>query len=127
MVCPLAHTLSFDDLEVRVLVENGAPTPREVADSLGMDTRQSKARFHDLVRRGLINWQGHPQAPAGLAMPWCFASTVFQLTPLARSLRRDEAFNTSAFAASLLANRPCNASTVWELSLHVGKSAITAA
>ena len=82
---PLAHTLSFDDLEVLVWVENGPP-----------------------------------HAPAGLALPWCFASTVFQLTPLARSLRRDEAFNTSAFAASLLAKRPPNASTVWDLSHHGG-------
>jgi DNA-binding MarR family transcriptional regulator len=100
---PFSHTLSFDDLEVLVLVENGCATPREVADSLGMDTRQSKASFRDLVRRGLIDWQGRPHAPAALPLPWSFASTVFQLTPLARSLRRDEAINTSAFAASLLA------------------------
>ena len=33
---PFAHTLSFDDLEVLVLVEDGGATPRELADSLGM-------------------------------------------------------------------------------------------
>ena len=31
---PFAHTLSFDDLEVLVLVEDGGATPREVADFL---------------------------------------------------------------------------------------------
>ncbi|MFM7640449.1 MAG: hypothetical protein ACKO45_02710 [Cyanobium sp.] len=54
---PFAHTLSFDDLEVLVLVEDGGATPREVAD--------------------------------------------FLLTPLARSLRNDEAFSAAAFAAAL--------------------------
>ena len=45
---PFAHTLSFDDLEVLVLVEDGGATPREVADSLGMD----------LQRRGLRRFSG---------------------------------------------------------------------
>jgi hypothetical protein len=42
---PFAHTLSFDDLEVLVLVENGGATPREVADSLGIDLEETKALF----------------------------------------------------------------------------------
>jgi DNA-binding IclR family transcriptional regulator len=84
---PFAHTLSFDDLEVLVLVENGGATPREVADSLGMDLEESKALFFDLLRRGLLTCQEE--------------STTFQLTPMARSLRNDEAFSAAAFAAAL--------------------------
>ena len=84
---PFAHTLSFDDLEVLVLVEDGGATPREVADSLGMDLEETKALFFDLVRRGLLACQEE--------------STTFLLTPLARSLRNDEAFRAAAFAAAL--------------------------
>ena len=84
---PFAHTLSFDDLEVLVLVEVGGATPREVADSLGMEMEETKALFHDLLRRGLLACQEE--------------STTFVLTPLARSLRNDEAFSAAAFAASL--------------------------
>ena len=84
---PFAHTLSFDDLEVLVLVEDGGATPREVADSLGMDLEETKALFYDLVRRGLLTCQ--------------VESTTFVLTPLARSLRNDEAFSAAAFAAAL--------------------------
>jgi len=84
---PFAHTLSFDALEVLVLVENGGATPREVADSLGMDLEESKALFFDLLRRGLLTCQEE--------------STTFQLTPMARSLRNDEAFSAAAFAAAL--------------------------
>ena len=85
---PFAHTLSFDDLEVLVLVENGGATPREVADSLGMELEETKALFYDLVRRGLLVCQEE--------------STTFQLTPMARSLRNDEAFRAAAFAAALI-------------------------
>jgi DNA-binding IclR family transcriptional regulator len=84
---PFAHTLSFDDLEVLVLVEDGGASPREVAESLGMDLEESKALFYDLVRRGLLACQDE--------------STTFQLTPMARSLRNDEAFRAAAFAAAL--------------------------
>ena len=84
---PFAHTLSFDALEVLVLVENGGATPREVAVSLGMDLEESKALFFDLLRRGLLTCQEE--------------STTFQLTPMARSLRNDEAFSAAAFAAAL--------------------------
>jgi DNA-binding IclR family transcriptional regulator len=84
---PFAHTLSFDDLEVLVLVEDGGATPREVAESLGMDLEESKALFYDLVRRGLLACQDE--------------STTFQLTPMARSLRNDEGFRAAAFAAAL--------------------------
>ncbi len=84
---PFAHTLSFDDLEVLVLVEDGGATPREVADSLGMDLEETKALFYDLVRRALLTCQNE--------------STTFVLTPLARSLRDDEAFSAAAFAAAL--------------------------
>ena len=84
---PFAHTLSFDDLEVLVLVEDGGDTPREVADSLGMDLEEAKDLFADLVRRGLLVCQGE--------------STTFQLSPLARVLRDDEAFSAAAFAATL--------------------------
>ena len=98
---PFAHTLSFDDLEVLVLVENGGATPREVADSLGMGRRLTKDLVQDLVRRGLLDWEGRSHAPGALPLPWGSASTTFQLTPLARSLRRDEPFTSAAFAASL--------------------------
>jgi DNA-binding IclR family transcriptional regulator len=84
---PFAHTLSFDDLEVLVLVEDSGATPREVADSLGMDLEETKALCYDLVRRGLLACQEE--------------STTFLLTPLARSLRNDEAFSAAAFAAAL--------------------------
>jgi DNA-binding IclR family transcriptional regulator len=84
---PFAHTLSFDDLEVLVLVEDGGAMPREVADSLGMDLEETKALFEYLVRRGLLACQEE--------------STTFLLTPLARSLRSDEAFSAAAFAAAL--------------------------
>jgi DNA-binding IclR family transcriptional regulator len=84
---PFAHTLSFDDLEVLVLVEDGGATPREVADSLGMELEETKALFYDLVRRGLLACQEE--------------STTFLLTPLARSLQNDEAFRAAAFAADL--------------------------
>ena len=84
---PFAHTLSFDELEVLVLVEVGGATPREVADSLGMELEETKALFYDLLRRGLLACQEE--------------STTFVLTPLARSLRNDEAFSAAAFAAAL--------------------------
>jgi len=64
---------------VLVLVEDGGATPREVADSLGMDLEEAKALFDDLVRRGLLACQEE--------------STTFLLTPLARNLRNDEAFS----------------------------------
>ena len=99
---PYYQTLSFDDLEVLVLVENGGATPREVDDSLGMGLRETKAVFRDLVRRGLLDWDGRNPWLGALPMPWRFATTTFQLTPLARSLRADEAFSLKAFAASLL-------------------------
>ena len=70
-----------------VLVEVGGATPREVADSLGMELEETKALFYDLLRRGLLACQEE--------------STTFVLTPLARSLRNDEAFSAAAFAAAL--------------------------
>lgn len=100
---PFSQTLSFDDLEVIVLVENGGATPRHVQESLGMGRRETRALFLNLVRRGLIDWEGHRHAQGALTLPWIFASTVFQLTPMARSLRRDEPFTSTAFAASLVA------------------------
>lgn len=84
---PFAHTLSFDDLEVLVLVEDAGASPREVADSLGMELEEAKDLFYDLVRRGLLACQHE--------------STTFRLTALAQSLRNDEAFCTAAFAAAL--------------------------
>jgi len=84
---PFAHTLSFDDLEVLVLVEGDGATPREVADYLGMELEETKALFYNLVRLGLLTCQDE--------------STTFALTPLARSLRNDEAFSAAAFAAAL--------------------------
>ncbi len=99
---PISQTLSFDDLEVLVIVESGGATPRELEDSLGMGPCETKAVFRDLVRRGLLDWEGRTHAQAALPLPWGFASTLFQLTPMARSLRRDETFTSTAFAASLL-------------------------
>jgi hypothetical protein len=98
---PFAHTLSFGHLEVLVLLENGGATPRELEDSLGMGRRETSAIIQELVRRGLLDWQGRSHAQGALPLPWSFASTTFQLTPMARSLRRDEPFTTAAFAASL--------------------------
>lgn len=99
---PFSQTLSFDDLEVIVLVENGGATPREVEESLGIGQRETRAIILDLVRRGLLDWEGRSHAIGALPLPWSFAGTVFQLTPMARSLRRDEPFTSTAFAASLL-------------------------
>ncbi len=78
---PISQTLSFDDLEVLVIVESGGATPREVEHSLGMGPRETKAVFRDLVRRGLLDWEGRTHAPAALPLPWGFASTFFQLNP----------------------------------------------
>jgi hypothetical protein len=86
-----AHTLSFVDLEVLVLVDHGGASPREVADCLGMDLVETKALFHDLVQRGLLTGQDE--------------STTFQLTPLAQVPRKDEAFSSAAFAAALTGAR----------------------
>ncbi|MBM5818091.1 MAG: hypothetical protein FJ083_16420 [Cyanobacteria bacterium K_Offshore_surface_m2_239] len=98
---PYYQTLSFDDLEVLVLVEKGGATPLEVDDSLGMGRRETAAVFRDLVRRGLLDWEGPTHTPGALPRPWRFASTTFQLTPMARALRADEAFCLKAFGASL--------------------------
>jgi DNA-binding IclR family transcriptional regulator len=84
---PFAHTLSFDDLEVLMLVEDGHTSPREVSDALGMDLEEAKTLVYDLVRRGLLAGQ--------------VESTTFQLTPMARCMRNDEAFRAAAFAAAL--------------------------
>lgn len=89
---PFAHTLSFDDLEVLVLVEDGHASPREVADALGMDLEEAKALVYDLVRRGWLAGQNE--------------STSFRLTPLARCLRNDEACSAAAFAAALTGAEP---------------------
>jgi hypothetical protein len=72
---------------VLVLVDNGGASPREVADSLGMDLEETKSLFFVLVHCGLLACQDE--------------STTFQLTPLARVLRNDEAFSSAAFAAAL--------------------------
>jgi hypothetical protein len=42
MARPFSQTLSFDDLEVLVLVENGGASPRELEVSLGTGTHQTK-------------------------------------------------------------------------------------
>ncbi|MFN6131637.1 MAG: hypothetical protein ACK46L_01780 [Synechococcaceae cyanobacterium] len=102
MDIPFFLTLSFSHLEVLVLVENGGASPLEVEESLGMERADTRALFHDLVRRGLLDWQGRSHAQGALPWPWQFGSTVFQLTPLARSLRRDEDFSDTAFAAAIL-------------------------
>lgn len=98
---PYCQTLSFDDLEVLVLVEKGGATPREVDDALGMGRRETAAVFRDLVRRGLLDWEGRTRPPGALPMPWRLASTTFHLTAMARTLRADETFRLKAFAASL--------------------------
>ena len=98
---PFYQTLSFADLEVLVLVEKGGATPREVDDALGMGRQETAAVFRDLVRRGLLDWDGRQRPVGALPMPWRFASTTFHLTPMARSLRQDEDFSLKAFAASL--------------------------
>ena len=42
---PFAHTLSFDDLEVLVLVEDGGATPREVPTPSAWTWRRRKRCF----------------------------------------------------------------------------------
>ncbi len=98
---PYYQTLSFDDLEVLVLVEKDGATPREVDDALGMGRRETAAVFRDLVRRGLLDWEGRTRPPGALPMPWRLASTTFHLTAMARTLRADDTFRLKAFAASL--------------------------
>ena len=102
MDIPFSLTLSFSHLEVLVLVENGGASPLEVEESLGMERPDTRALFHDLVRRGLLDWQGRPHTQGALPWPWQFGSTVFHLTPLARSLRSDNDFSDTAFAAAIL-------------------------
>ena len=102
MEIPFSLTLSFADLEVLVLVENGGASPLEVEESLGMERCDTKAVFRDLVRLGLLDWQGRSHAQGAMPWPWNFGSTVFQLTPLGRSLRQDEDFYDTAFAASII-------------------------
>lgn len=40
---PFSLTLSFEDLEVLVLVENGGASPLDVEESLGLERRESIA------------------------------------------------------------------------------------
>ena len=65
---PFAHTLSFDDLEVLVLVENGGATPREVADSLGMELEETKALFTTLC--GAVCSLARRNPPPSSSPPW---------------------------------------------------------
>ncbi len=102
MDIPFSLTLSFDDLEVLALVENGGASPQEVEELLGLERQNTKVLFRHLVRRGLLDWQGSPHAQGALPWPWRFGSTVFHLTPLARSLRNDDNFSDTAFAGSIL-------------------------
>lgn len=95
------RTLSFDDLEVLVLVEDGGATPREVDEALGMGRRETVAVFRHLLRRGLLDWEGRGGAPGTEPSARSFFTTPFHLTPLAHCLRQDEAFNLKAFGASL--------------------------
>ena len=53
------------------------------------------------MRRVLLDWEGRTHASGVLPLPWSFASTIFQLTPMARGLRWDEPFTSTAFAAAL--------------------------
>jgi hypothetical protein len=102
MDMPLSLTLSFDDLEVLVLVENGGASPQEVEELLGLELQNTKALFRHLVCRGLLDWQGSPHVQGVMPWPSRFGSTVFHLTPMARSLRNDDDFSDTAFAGSIL-------------------------
>jgi hypothetical protein len=95
------RTLSFDDLEVLVLVEDGGATPREVDEALGMGRRETVGVFRHLLRRGLLDWVGRVGAVGTEPGPRAFYGTPFHLTALAHCLRQDEAFNLKAFGASL--------------------------
>ncbi len=53
MDIPLSLTLSFDDLEVLMLVENGGASPLEVEESLGLERQETKGLFRHLVRQRL--------------------------------------------------------------------------
>jgi hypothetical protein len=66
MDIPFSLTLSFDDLEVLVLAENGGATPLDVEESLGLERQHTKALFRHLVRRGLLDWHGSPHAQGAL-------------------------------------------------------------
>jgi hypothetical protein len=65
---------------------DGAMSPKALAMK-AVSPSASSMQFRDLVRRGLLDGLGEFSA--------------YQLTPEARSLRRDEAFDIAAFAASL--------------------------
>jgi hypothetical protein len=80
-------SLFMGTASVLVLVENGGPTPRELEVSLVMGRRETRAVFRYLVGCGLSGGVGQSHAPGALPLPWSFASSVFQLTPRARSLK----------------------------------------
>ncbi len=70
MDIPFSLTLSFDDLEVLVLAENGGATPLDVEESLGLERHHTKALFRHLVRRGLLDWQGALVPPSSISLHW---------------------------------------------------------
>ena len=65
---PFCLMLSFVDLKVLVLVENGDTTFRGLKDSLGMGPRETTALFRELVQRGLLHWAGRISAPGVLPL-----------------------------------------------------------
>jgi hypothetical protein len=75
----LSHGSTFypnpeiSNLEVLVLLENAAATARLLEQSLGMALGEMKG---------------------ALPLPWFFSSNVFHLTPMARSLRGDQALGS---------------------------------
>ena len=70
MAIPFSLTLSFNDLEVLVLAENGGATPLDVEESLGLERQDTKVLFRHLVRRGLLDWQGALVPPSSISLHW---------------------------------------------------------
>jgi hypothetical protein len=104
---PFAHTLSFDDLEVLVLVENGGATPREVADSLGIDLEETKALFSTWC--GAVCSLARRNPPPSCSPPWPAAcGTMKPYAPrLSRLLSLGRGPKTKAETGKPPCSRPC--------------------
>ena len=96
-----SQTLSFFDLEVLLLVGNRGAPPARWPTPWGWAWARRRPSF--VIWCGAVCSIGsaEPTLRTPLPLPWSFAATVFQLTPMARGLRQDDAFSLKAFAASL--------------------------
>jgi hypothetical protein len=95
------QALSFQALEVLELIDQSGATPIEADGVLEIGTAQLAAVFGELAHQGLLDWEERSGDPRSLPHPAAFPSTHFQLSPLARSLRNDHAFNLQAVGLAL--------------------------